>query len=474
MKLLSPSSRLTVLAFATGLTTSALASAPIVVTNGNDNGDGSLRAALNTVAQQDRAAQVLVVTGDDIKVNSTLVYSGKAPLTIFGNDQTVVTDANTTLLTVSEGADLTVNSLNFKGPGGFNINNRGDADGPAGKGIFVDVRDDQSGVVTLRLENVTVSGVANHGVHISDCNLADDCGGGSGGAGDGSPASIEVYFTDVEISDVGNGKFDADGLRVDERNAGDIQFVSDSSTFAKVGADGVELDEGQAGSVIATVNGDTYIDNGAYCDPDILAAFMPVPDEGEFEEGQTTEADIPGKVEGSPDDGCFEREVSLYDSGSVEEFEFGIDLDDGFDIDEAGSGDIQAMIIGSTVRNNLDEGLDFDEEDAGEINISIWRSTAEGNTDDGIKNSEEGAGGVEALLYRVVSRNNGGKGAVFEQANGGDINVVVEETTTANNDDSDKTGIEVVQDGDGSGTLTSRASDIADGIDVDGVEIIDG
>jgi len=79
----------------------------------------------------------------------------------------------------------------------------------------------------------------------------------------------------------------------------------------------------------------------------------------------------------------------------------------------------------------------------------------------------------EGLLHGVASTDNGGKGAVFEQRDAGDLTVVVDHTKTGNNDDSDKTGLKVVQDGDGEGTLTIRASEIADGIDAENGNIIE-
>jgi len=454
---------------AIGAITSAGAAGPVLVTNGNDNGEGSLRAALDAVAKGDGPGHVLVVTDDDIKIDTTLTYEGTAPLAVYGKGQTVETGSDITLLTLSQGADLTVSDLNFRGPGNFNIKNRG----KAGKGIFIDMRPDQTGVVTLVLEDVEVSGGAYHGVHISDCNLADDCGAGRGGKGDGSPASIVVRLTDVEISDVGNGRFDADGLRVDERSGGDIFFYAQDSSFTKVGADGVELDEGQEGGVFATAVDSKFDDNGAYCDPEILKAFMPEKDEGEFEDGKMAEADIPGAVKGSPDDACFEREVELYESGSVKAYEFGIDVDDGFDIDEAGPGDFWALMVGASVSGNLDEGLDFGEEDEGGVRFAAWRTVTKDNADDGIKIVESEAGSVEGLLHKVSSTDNGGKGAVFEQRDEGDLDVLVDQTKTENNDDGDKTGLEVVQDGDGKGTLTIRASEIADGIDAENVDVIE-
>ncbi len=460
-------------ALALSAAVSAANAAPLLVTNGNDAGDGSLRAALAAAAQMADGAQVLITTNDDIIIQSGLVYTGIAPLTLIGNGQTVMSRADADILAITNGADLTVAALNFTGAGGFDIQNPHAGD-VAGKGIFVDIRDDQTGTMTLNLSDVTVAGVAGHGVHVSDCALADACGGGGGGFGEGSAASISITLENVVISDVGNGRFDADGLRVDERGAGDIVFASSGSLFTGVGADGVELDEGQAGSVHVVSRNDVFRDNGGYCDPDVLMAFMPASTEGAYVDGTTTLADIPGPVSGSADDGCFEREVSLYDSGNVEEFEIGLDFDDGFDVDEAGPGSITALVVGGLIVGNLDEGLDFDEEDGGDIVITLWDTKAGGNTDDGFKHSESGTGDVIATMVGVQAANNGGKGAVFEEENSGDVTVKAVGVMTSNNDDSIATGIEVNQEGTGTGVLELDRSDIADGVDSEGVEVVAG
>lgn len=452
------------------LTATAQAAGTFPVTNGNDAGDGSLRAALAAAASAG-GGTVVIGTGNAITIASPLDYDGTGPVTIMGAGNTVATDGNFTVLAASQGADLTVLNLILQGPGGFDIENRGDTGGDAGKGIFVDIRDDQTGIARLVLQDVTVRDVAGHGVHVSDCNLADDCGGGGGGAGEGSDASILVALDDVTIANAGNGRFDADGLRVDERGPGHITVNATGSTFIGVGADGVELDEGQDGHVTATFASVSFIDNGGYCDPDLLEAFLPVPDEAEFAEGEMAEDAIPGPVTGSPDDRCIEREVDTYDDGSVEAYEFGIDVDDGFDIDEAGDGTVFVSVTNGTVLGNLDEGLDFDEEDAGGISFGFYGSTAQGNADDGVKLTEEGDGGITGQVSGGVSVGNGGKGFVFEAEDDGDLDVTVVATVTAGNDDSDDTGIEAVREGDGEGTLTVIGSDIADGIDAEGADV---
>ncbi len=445
---------------------------PLVVSNGNDDGAGSLRAALAAAAEPGAPGHILVATEDDIAVTTTLTYDGAAPLAIFGSGQSVTTEVNTTLLAISNGADLTVNGLNFRGPGEFSVENRGDETGEPGKGIFVKLRDDQTGTLNLTLQDVSLSGAAYHGVHVSDCDLGDACGAGATGEGGGSPASVSVHLSNVTIWDVGNGKFDADGIRVDERGDGDIHFVSQNSTFEGVGADGVELDEGQAGDVIATVTGNTFADNGGYCAPDILAPFLPEEDEGEFEDGEVSASDIPGDVTGTPDDACFERDVELYDSGFVKAYEIELDLDDGIDIDEAGDGDLRVLMIASTIRGNLDEGFDVGEQDGGGLYVWAWRTDAQGNTDDGFRGDEEGPGSVNVLLYDVQSEDNGGYGARFRQEDQGDISVVVDNTETSGNGDGDKMGLRVQQSGTGTGTLTMRNATISDGIDARNVDVI--
>lgn len=442
-----------------------------VVTNNNDAGSGSLREALEV-----QQANVVVIPRriGDINITDTLEYSATSPLVIFGTGQTVSTLNNVTLLAITQGADVNVSNLNFAGPGGFSILNRGDQGStPAGKGIFVDVRDDQTGTVNVVLNKVSVSGVANHGIHISDCSLADECGGGSSGGGEGSPASIALICNQCRVENAGNGKFDADGIRIDDRGDGDISAFFKDSSFTHVGADGVELDEGNDGSIFLKTVRTDFSDNGGYCDPEILGPFVPTPDEAEFDESEmVTLADIPGPVTGSPDDSCIEYAVDEYDSGFIEAYEFAIDLDDGIDLDEAGEGSLWTSMINSTINGNLDEGVDFDEADDGDIIASFVRTRATDNNDDGFKMSEEDGGNVYSDVRGSRAANNGGKGFVFEEADDGDLTVSVRGSSTANNDDSDDTGIEAVQEDEGTGTLRVRGSNIADGIDLDGVEQI--
>jgi len=451
------------------LATQLVQAQPAVVTEATEE---ALQAALDSGARE----IVIATEGDMIVIDDTLTYDGDKPLSIFGSGQTIKAEADVTVLTVTNGASLTVVGVNFMGPGGFDIENQG-----FGKGVFVDVRDNQNGLVKLVMKNSTVSGVANHGIHVSDCDLADDCGGGGGGSGGGSSASITVELTNVVVDDVGNGKFDADGVRVDERANGNILFRADNSTFTGVGADGIELDEGQNGVVQATVTNSSFTENGTYCDPDLLEEFLPDPAEREeIPEGEVLPEDITPGV--TPDSGCFEVEFETHSDGSVSEYEVALDLDDGFDIDEAGNGGVKARIFSTVIENNDDEGLDFDEEDSGGIDLVVVDSEASNNRDDGIKLSEEGPGKVTVLQLATNTFDNGGKGSVFEEADQGDLEAVVENSETGGNDGGD-VGIEAVQEDQGTGMLTLTNTTVGEtetgddfpipGVEAVGVEVID-
>lgn len=448
--------------------TSTARAETLLVTNFDASGEGSLQAALDMAAASVDPTIILLTQSDGLLETPTgLIYTSPSPLRIFGNGLTVTSAQNVTLFSAIGTSDLSLSDMTFSGPGGWNIEDRGDIDGPAGKGIFLDVADDATGTVSLRLHNIYVEGVAGHGIHVSDCTLADECGRGGGGAGDGSAASINVEFSMLTLDLVGQGSFDADGLRVDERGEGDITLLGTHLYAFAVGADGVELDEGQDGNVHVDVMHGYFTDNGAYCDPVLLATFMPDTTVGEFDEGTMATNAIPGPITGSPDDRCFERELSLYDDGSVEDYEFAIDVDDGFDVDEAGPGSIFATFSAATMLNSLDEGFDFDEEDAGDIDVVFTGINAAGNMGDAIKLSEAGTGNVFMTATAMVITGNGGVGIVAEEEDAGNLMMILVGTATSGNNGGDL-GVEAVQEGSGIGEVFVIDTEIADGIETDG------
>lgn len=213
--------------------------------------------------------------------------------------------------------------------------------------------------------------------------------------------------------------------------------------------------------------------NGTYCDPDLLAQFLPDPNEREdIPEGEILLEDI--APSDTPDDACFEVEYEEHPDGSLSEYEVGLDLDDGFDIDEAGQGSLKARIYASTVDGNDDEGLDFDEEDQGKIDLVAVGVVSSNNRDDGIKLSEEDQGNVAVTVISTTTLDNGGKGMVFEEADQGSLDAIVQDSDTAGNDDGE-VGIEAIQEDQGRGELRLVNTTVAEdpGVEAEGVDVIE-
>ncbi|MEJ2258181.1 MAG: hypothetical protein P8X98_14545 [Woeseiaceae bacterium] len=394
------------------------------VINGNDNGPGSLRAALMSGA----STIVIDPTVDLIDLEAPLYYNGTTPLTINGSGQTIdgFGLGLEAMLTISHGADLSVRNLTFDAGGG-------DEDGPwerlvnegGGKAIYVDIPADATGLVQLDLNNVTVLGTGNHGIHVSDCLLEtedggedpDSCGDGNSGEGEGSAASVSVRLNNVLVQRSGFGTQDADGVRVDERGYGDIYLSANNSTFDKVGADGIELDEGGYGSVYVDVRHVSFTENGEYC---LINEFVP---------GDDCDDD------GDPD------------------------VDDGFDIDEEGPGSVVGKIRNVNVIENYDEGLDFDEAGPGGADLSFIDVTSIDNVDEGIKVSEEDEGDNRARLVNVYETGD----LEFEEAGDGSIEVSLNASWIGDD-------YKFVEENAGIVDLTINSSDIFDELEIEAVD----
>ena len=403
------------------LTGIASATGPFRVTSDADSGPGSLREALASGSGRVSISSAI----STITIESPLTYAGAEPLRLIGLGQTISATGDFTLLEVPNGASVSIERLNFTGVGGFNLENPG-----TGKGVFIGVPASRTGTVQLELDQVQVRGVANHGIHVSDCTLGDDCGGGSGGGGDGSPASIYVSARRVTVDDVGNGKFDADGIRLDERNDGDIIFKTWASQFSRVGADGVELDEGNNGDVSIDVRSAIFERNGAFCVDAPLDLAQP----------------------------CVEE-----DDGELE-----LDLDDGFDIDEAGEGSLTGRVSYSLVSGNLDEGLDFDTEGPGRANLVISQVVAFGNGDEGVKLSAADGTDVYIDLFGLTVTDNGNDGIQVEAEDGdGEVHVAFANGVSSGNEDD---GLNISQENTESpGTLRIFGFSSIDSIDLENV-----
>ena len=217
----------------------------VKVVSAADDGPGSHRAALQTSVVTAGGTLTLAIDKriKKIDVLRTLQYDGIAPLEIVGvgDMPKIVADGDFDVFATTRCTDLSIKNVAFEGLGDFSIENRGD-----GKGIFFDVPDDATGDVSFSLEDVKVSGTAWHGVLVSDCTVAE-CGNGNTGTGEGSDASVVLNLKRVTVENTGKGKFDGDGVRVNERGDGSINATIEDSKFNNNGADGVELDEADEG-----------------------------------------------------------------------------------------------------------------------------------------------------------------------------------------------------------------------------------
>jgi len=334
----------------------AVSASSTVVTNGNNEGAGSLREALLSGATSIRISSSV----NHIVITETLNYEGRRSLVIDGNGQTVDASSiamNHDILSINNGANLFISDLSFVG--NFESLNE-DATTPiGGKGIYVDVPLDRTGIVLVQLTNVSIAWVGNHGVH-------------------------------------------------DDRGDGSIYLSAYQSRFLNVGADGIELDEGNDGFVAAFVNESIFDSNGEYC-----------------------------------------NFVTSYQSGPCDD-DGDRDVDDGFDIDEAGNGSLYAKVTNSAVTNNFDEGLDFDEEDAGSIEVLLDTVYGAGNADEAIKMSEKGNGNVVTRLTAITTayNNSDREGIELEEADEGDLIVTVLGANMIGNIDEQ---LKLEQDGDGEG-----------------------
>ena len=68
----------------------------------------------------------------------------------------------------------------------------------------------------------------------------------------------------------------------------------------------------------------------------------------------------------------------------------------------------------------------------------------------------------ESLFY--------GKNFVIEEENEGNVFIMASDVATSNNDDSDDTGMELVQDDEGSGAAYISDSSVEDGFDISGLD----
>ncbi|MCU7933249.1 MAG: hypothetical protein KZQ99_00015 [Candidatus Thiodiazotropha sp. (ex Dulcina madagascariensis)] len=342
--------------------------------------EDSLRQAFELASSDSRIEEIIFKKNAHIILNAPVIYTGSQPLKLVGHGAVIdgsaaggfVLDADLTAIT-EDGA------LIFNTAAGITIRNLS-IENSASRGIVVNIPDDATDDdLTVNLHRVHITNSALFGLHIDDnANEFDD-------GALGSAIGIDLKISRSTFTGNGTGAIDYDGIRVDERDEGDINAVI---TYTKVdgnGGDGIELDEAGEGDVEVSMAHVTLNGNGFYNEDD---------------------------------------------------------LDDGFDIDEAGEGDIEARLKYVTIQGNLDEGLDFDEAGEGDVELRLGRISAANNSGEAIKVDEQDAGHIEAKLKNVMVKENGDDGIQFTELGEGKIEATLNRVSACEND---KYGIKLEQ-----------------------------
>jgi hypothetical protein len=284
-----------------------------------------------------------------------------------------------------------------------------------------------NGGASLSLENITIQDAVGDGVLVDipatatgeiAVELRNVTLSGHGAFGlhiddqtSESAASIRLDVVLSRIEDNGFGiDSDRDGIRVDEGGPGDVVSLIDRSVFTGNAADGIEYDEKGPGDVRTVARNSSFDYNGA-----------------------------------QPQDPS--------------------DLEDGFDIDEAGDGSVYAEFLNVSTSHNDDGGIDLDEEDAGDIVMWLNQVVATDNIDDNIKASEDadaeetdeldGSGGIQFRFQNVTSLRSGDNGIQLEEFGIGDVNGEVVNTVSSDNLDD---GLNIEQADEGEGTVRLQTS----------------
>lgn len=303
----------------------------------------SLQAALDAVAAGDEST--IIVQGR-IVLDAPLVYTGDNDLTLLGRGARIVgpfaeIDAPTPsaarvgeptvgdALQIFGAPDLAIEGVRFEGQ--------------TGHGIYFEVYAEATGTVGIDLTGVDFRGQGLSALWFEDQENA---------AGPiESDASVSLSLERVSVrgtgfadgpsdicalndEDLGCEWADFDGMRINEGGLGDIAMDFRNVDFRGNAGDGIEFDETDAGAVLGAVTNGSFDDNGS-------------------------------------------------------QPQFPVDLEDGFDIDEAGDGGIRLAMERVSINGNIDEGLDLDEEGNGDVELSLVRVNAIGNQDDNVKVSED-------------------------------------------------------------------------------------
>jgi hypothetical protein len=402
------------------------------VVNGNESGPGSYRQAVADASANSSIRQVVFAPNLSVDLQSSVVYSGTQDLVILGRGSTISGASAAKAATWDGGlfvsmsdADITLRNLDFV----ESFNN----------GIAVFIPASATGNVAVTLDRVSIDASTYHGLFVDGQAFSgfntDDVP---------HPACVDPHFFDSAAGVVLNVLFSS------VTNSGQIpaSFDSSTATGCPLDFDGIRVDDGGEGNIVGRILDTTVTGNladGVEYDEvgpgDVRSQAVA----SSFENNGNTGAIVPGHP----------------------------DPDDGFDIDEADGGSIDANFVRVRASGNFDEGIDLDEAGEGNVMLDGVQVTANANEDEGVKIDEADGGSVTLrLVNSEVSEDDSQDGVELTETGDGNLDARITRSTITNNDNF---GIKATQEDAGTGTLVVVSSDLTgnnDGaIDPDGVTV---
>ena len=374
------------------------------VRNSNDAGPGSFRAAIEAANADDAIRRIEFENRVGvIRLKQTVEYTGVQALEIDGNRAAL------------DGSELGADASAFAATGGGDLTVRGLAvkDAP-GNGISVEIPEASMGVKKFSLIDVDIIGNGGHGVVINDQTFPEEAGNPDASPPIppnplGSAASVHVVVLASTFKGNGYGASDRDGLRINEGGDGNLVAVLKLVHADSNGADGIELDERGSGDVDFDIFGSQLSRNGRLNPAD-------------FDDGIDVDESLAGNLI---------AKVSL--SSANDNFE------EGFDLNENDAGDFRATMTLVEASRNREEGIDFEEDDdfagGGDLVTRLAGIKANGNLggDGGLKIREKGVGNLDANVAGIEASDNLTSGiSVREDADGSLVSQIRLATTERN------------------------------------------
>jgi hypothetical protein len=447
------------------------------VTNSNDAGPGSFRAA---VAAANASASIRAIEFGPglrpISLQQPVVYTGAQALEIKGNGATL------------DGAGLAPSAAAaFLANGGGNLTLSGLTVRNAPQhGLTIEIPTGATGTKRLVLVNVRALGNRGHGILINDQVDPLDTTNPNG-----SDASLDVSVIGCRFADNGFSVLDRDGLRINEGGNGALVALVTLTHAQHNGADGIEFDERGLGDVRFKISASQFTENGSF---DVTLADL---DDG-FDIDESNEGSLIGSVilssandnfeEGfdfnENHEGDFRVDMTLAEaSRNVEE---GIDFEEdddvagggnliatlvgikangngpggdaGLKIRERGDGDLEATVRGAETTGNAIGGINIREQQAGSLVTRIEKATATGNRLAGIAVREDDDGSLSANIDRSTADGNTSHGIDFDENSTGDLTATVRKSSSSNNSGAGSAGVRADQQLPGEGTLNLIAT----------------